>query len=73
MRGQTWAVNNFLNWIFIALAGGFYLGGRAALALGPTVVQAAAGVILLAYVVGNREAIATIAVRGDLRSPPAAV
>lgn len=47
MRGQTFAVNNFLNFTFMFLAGVFYLLSNL---LGPTIVQMISAVIMVAYV-----------------------
>lgn len=51
MRGQTFAVNNFLNFTFMFLAGGFYLLANL---VGPTVVQLISAVIMLAYLAAIR-------------------
>lgn len=48
MRGQTFAVNNFLNFTFMFLAGVFYLLSNL---VGPTVVQVASAIIMLAYLI----------------------
>ena len=60
-RGQTFAVNNFLNFICIFLAGVFYLVARA-LAISPAVAAATGGLLLLGYVVMIRRHIAGIVV-----------
>lgn len=51
MRGQTFAVNNFMNFTFMFLAGVFYLLANL---VGPTVVQVASAVIMLGYVIAIR-------------------
>ncbi len=46
MRGQTFAVNNFMNWVAILLGGVWYFGVKF---ISPTVLQAGAGLVLLSY------------------------
>lgn len=57
MRGQTFAVNNFLNFLFMFLAGGFYLLSNL---LGPTLVQLISAAILIAYVIVIRRHISAM-------------
>jgi MFS family permease len=53
-RGQTFAVNNFMNFIFIFLAGLFYMGARSSfLDIGPVWAQAIAGVLLFVFAFAN--------------------
>ncbi|MBU0552286.1 MFS transporter [Myxococcota bacterium] len=58
MRGQTFAVNNFMNFLFIFIGGVFYLGARNALSLSPTLTQALAGVAMIAFLIYARQAVA---------------
>lgn len=59
MRGQTWAVNNFMNFLFIFLGGVYYLLARhRALDIGPAWAQAIAGGVMLLYVLWVRRDIA---------------
>ncbi len=54
-RGQTFALNNFLNFVFIFLAGGWYLACHLeGSELGPTVAVAGAAVVLLVAILANR-------------------
>lgn len=60
-RGQTFAVNNFLNFVFIFLAGAWYMlchiKGHA---LGPTFAMAGAALILTTYMIGNLRAVTSM-------------
>ncbi len=57
-RGQTFAVNNFLNFVFIFLAGAWYMlchvKGHE---LGPTFALAGAALILTTYLISNLRAV----------------
>ena len=60
MRGQTFAVNNFMNFLFMVLSGAFYhvvVGG-----MGPVFAQAVGGGLLLAWLVFVRKSVAQIAI-----------
>ncbi len=57
MKGQTFAVNNFMNFLFLVLAGLFYLVARNLVNFGPTVSQFIAGLILIMVLFWCREAI----------------
>lgn len=59
MRGQTFAVNNFLNFLFMFLAGGFYLLSNL---IGPTLTQAIAAVILVGWFLAIRKDVASMAI-----------
>jgi acyl-[acyl-carrier-protein]-phospholipid O-acyltransferase/long-chain-fatty-acid--[acyl-carrier-protein] ligase len=49
-KGQTFAVNNFMNFLFMLFGGVYYLIARLPkFDVGPTVAQAGAGVILMTY------------------------
>jgi MFS family permease len=49
-KGQTFAVNNFMNFLFMLFGGVFYLVARLPkIDVGPTLAQAGAGVILMTY------------------------
>jgi predicted MFS family arabinose efflux permease len=55
-RGQTFAVNNFMNFIFIFLAGLYYMLARSSLFdIGPVMAQALSGVCLFAAMALNRK------------------
>jgi acyl-[acyl-carrier-protein]-phospholipid O-acyltransferase/long-chain-fatty-acid--[acyl-carrier-protein] ligase len=59
-RGQTFAVNNFMNFLFMMLSGAFYhvmVGG-----LGPVAAQAVGGGLLLAWLVYARKSVAAIVI-----------
>ena len=58
-RGKTFAVNNFLNFSFIFLAGGFYFA-TTALRIAPAVSASIAAVLLFAAVVGLRKSVVQI-------------
>lgn len=58
-RGKTFAVNNFLNFTFIFLAGGFYLGASK-LHLHPGGAAAAAGALMCAVLVLFRSSVLSI-------------
>jgi len=58
-RGKAFAVNNFLNFIFIFLAGIFYLGSSA-ISLQPGIAAGIAGLILCAALYRNRVAVLSI-------------
>lgn len=58
-RGRTFAVNNFLNFLFLFLAGGWYLGFTR-LALPPALAAAAAGVVLLGAALTARPHVARL-------------
>jgi hypothetical protein len=61
MRGQTFAVNNFMNFIFIFLGGVYYLIARLpACDIGPTLAQAGAGVSMVAFLFLVRRDVARI-------------
>ena len=62
MRGQTFAVNNFLNFAFMFLAGVFYLLSNL---IGPTVVQLVSALILLVYVFSIRRHIKAMRIADD--------
>lgn len=64
MRGQTFAVNNFLNFTFMFLAGIFYLLSNM---LGPTVVQLISAVILVVYVIAIRGHIGEMRISEEAR------
>lgn len=59
MRGQTFAVNNFLNFTFMFLAGGFYLLANL---IGPTMTQAIGAVALVTYYLFIRRDVAAMAI-----------
>jgi MFS family permease len=62
MRGQTFAVNNFMNFLFMFLGGVYYLVARLpAIDIGPTVAQAIAGASMLAYLALIRGTVARVA------------
>ena len=58
-RGKTFAVTNFMNFIFIFLAGAFY-GAAAWLGLAPATAAALAGACLLVFLWFRREAVARL-------------
>ena len=58
MKGQTFAVNNFMNFLFLVLAGLFYLVARNVVNLGPTTSQFIAGLILIVVLYWCREPLA---------------
>lgn len=63
VRGQTFAVNNFMNFLFMLLGGVFYLVARLPkIDIGPTLAQAGAGVILMAYLWTIRDHVSRIAI-----------
>ena len=62
MRGQTFAVNNFLNFTFMFLAGVFYLLANL---IGPTLVQLISAVILIVYVIAIRGHIGAMRISDD--------
>jgi acyl-[acyl-carrier-protein]-phospholipid O-acyltransferase/long-chain-fatty-acid--[acyl-carrier-protein] ligase len=69
MRGQTFAVNNFMNFLFIFLAGIYYLVARRPdVGLSPGITQAIAGGLGFAFLLLNRRQVAGI--RFDGRGEP---
>lgn len=58
-RGKTFAVNNFLNWTLILVAGAFYLTSSA-MKLHPGIPAAAAGTILVAVLLVHRKSVLSI-------------
>jgi acyl-[acyl-carrier-protein]-phospholipid O-acyltransferase/long-chain-fatty-acid--[acyl-carrier-protein] ligase len=58
-RGRTFAVNNFLNFLFIFLAGAWYLGLTAA-HLPPALISALAGMVMLAAIAVGRRQVARL-------------
>ncbi|MCP4601155.1 MAG: MFS transporter [Proteobacteria bacterium] len=55
-RGQTFAVNNFMNFTFIFLAGLYYLAARSDFVdIGPVWAQAIAGVLMFIFMMWNRK------------------
>lgn len=63
VKGQTFAVNNFMNFLFMFLAGAFYMVARLpAMGLGPTVTQAIAGLVLAAMFWFNRRRLLAMAI-----------
>jgi len=65
MRGQTFAVNNFMCFLFLFFAGIWYLLARQLLELGPALTQALAGAAMLAYLFYRRRALAEIVIKED--------
>ncbi|MEZ4270403.1 MAG: MFS transporter [Myxococcota bacterium] len=66
-RGQTFAVNNFLNFAFMFLGGLYYLlARRPAFDIGPTIAQCLAAGVMLSVLVAKRRAV--LAIRME-RSP----
>ncbi|MCB9549861.1 MAG: MFS transporter [Myxococcales bacterium] len=61
MRGQTFAANNFLNFLFMFFAGGFYLLSNL---VGPTFTQLGGAAILVVYLVRIRRSVAPMAIGG---------
>ncbi len=60
-KGQTFAVNNFMNFLFMFMGGVYYLlVRRPALGVGPTAAQALSGVLVLAFLWLNRERVRSI-------------
>lgn len=62
MRGQTFAVNNFMNFSFIFLGGAYYMLSNL---VGPTIVQFGSGVILLGYLFVVRRHVSAMRIDGD--------
>ncbi|MBN1654493.1 MAG: MFS transporter [Deltaproteobacteria bacterium] len=62
-KGQTFAVNNFMNFLFMLFGGIFYLLARLPrLDIGPTLTQAGAGLILVTYLWIIRDRVKRIAI-----------
>lgn len=62
-KGRTFAVNNFMNFLFIFLGGIYYLVARMpALDIGPTVAQAVSALLVLAFLVLNRRLVSQMRV-----------
>ncbi|MEZ4474784.1 MAG: hypothetical protein R3F60_29140 [bacterium] len=61
MRGQTFAANNFLNFLFMFFAGGFYLLSNL---VGPTFTQLGGAAVLVLYLVRIRRSVAPMAIGG---------
>ena len=68
-RGKTFAVNNFLNFLFIFLAGGFYMASSK-LKLHPGVAAAAAAAIMCLVVVIHGKSVLSIRRPQDKASQP---
>ncbi len=65
-KGQTFAVNNFMNFLFIFLAGVYYLAVRSPqIGLGPTWAQALAGFLVLGFLLLNRGLVAEMTISDD--------
>lgn len=62
-RGRMFAVNNFLNFLFLFLAGGWYMGFTAG-SVRPAIASAASAAVLLAALVWGRRHMARL---GELR------
>ena len=62
MRGQTFAVNNFMNFLFMFLGGVYWI--VAGDLLGPTVGQIVSGALMLIYLWSNRSAVEGIRIGG---------
>jgi MFS family permease len=58
-RGKTFAVNNFLNFIFIFLAGGFYLGSSA-LHLSPALAATVSAALMCGVLMLHRKSVLSI-------------
>ena len=73
-KGQTFAVNNFMNFLFMFLGGIYYLVARMpALDIGPTVAQALSAVLVLSFLVFHRRLVGKITLdtaRGTLPPRP---
>jgi MFS family permease len=70
VKGQTFAVNNFMNFLFMFLAGAYYLVARLpVIGWGPTVTQAIAGVGLAAMIYRNRGRLLSMRIDGETGSP----
>lgn len=65
MKGQTFAVNNFMNFLFLVLAGAFYLAARELANLGPTLVQLLAGVLLMLVLAACRAPLTAMRIEAD--------
>ncbi len=62
-KGQTFAVNNFMNFLFMLFGGVFYLLARLPKTdIGPTLAQAGAGVILITYLWFNRDRVQRVTI-----------
>jgi hypothetical protein len=58
-RGKTFAVNNFLNFTFIFLAGGYYFG-TSAISLHPAIAASVSALLMCLYCVLNLRSVLSI-------------
>lgn len=65
MKGRTFAVNNFMNFLFLVLGGAYYLGTRNFMKLSPTLSQFLAGVIMLVVFLIFYKRVKTMEVKED--------
>jgi MFS family permease len=64
-KGRTFAVNNFMNFLFMFGGGVFYLVARLpAVDIGPTAAQSVSGLAVLLFLVLNRRLISEMTIRG---------
>lgn len=69
MRGQTFAVNNFMNFTFLFLGGAYYMLSNL---VGPTVVQLGSGLVMVGYMFVIRRHISAMRIEvPDPRVPEA--